>query len=266
MISDFKKYNRVFAFGCSYTRHLYPTYANILAQECTNAKFYNYAQPGSGNTLIAYKLAEANQRFKFNTNDLVIVMWTTFFREDRFVNGKWQCFGNVYSNNYYDDAFIRKYADPNGYMIQSCAAITLGNSFVKNLPCDNLLLTSWPLFHKEFNEVLDPEYVDDLKNTYSNLNEMPISLHEYLFPDLDPKKFTLRGAKYKEDNGNMFEDCHPNPLSGYDFLKGIGLPLTNISYNYAVEQTRILENFTSRKEIFDYYTPIFDFKEPNLMF
>lgn len=268
MISDFKKYNRVFAFGCSFTRYIYPTYADMIAQECTNAKFYNLGQSGAGNTLIAYRLVEANQRFKFNSNDLIVVMWTTVFREDRFVNNKWQCFGNVYNNDYYDEAFIKKYTDPNGYMIQSCATMTLGNNYVKNLPCDNLILNSWPLFNKEYVEVLDSEYLNDLKIIYSNLEEIPISLYEYLFPDLDAEKFSLRGAKYIDYNGNMFNDCHVNPLASYDYLKGIGVPLTSISHDYAVEQTKILGKFKTRQEIIDHYIPIFNInlKETDVMF
>lgn len=269
MISDFKKYNRMFAFGCSFTNYIYPTYADVLAQECTNAEYYNLGKTGAGNSLIAYKLAEANQRFQFNSNDLVVIMWTTAFREDRFVDYKWQCHGNVYNCDYYDEDFLRKYADPNGYMIQSCAAITLGNGFVDNLPCDSLILNGWPLFNKEYVEVLDSKYLDNLKTTYTNLNEISISLFEYLHPDLDAKNFYLRGATYIQDDGSVFKDLHPNPLASYDYLKGIGLPLTNISYDYAVEQTKVLENLKSRQDIINHYKNLLwlkNEKQTNLMF
>lgn len=267
MISDFKKYNRVFAFGCSFTQYIYPTYADVLAQECTNADYYNLGKTGAGNSLIAYRLAEANQRFKFNSNDLVVVMWTTSFREDRFVNHKWECHGNVYNCEYYDEHFLKKYADPNGYMIQSCAAITLGNGFVKSLPCDSIVLNSWPFFNKEYSEVFDSKYLNDCKNIYSNLYDMPISLFEYLHPDLDYKNFYLRGATYILDDGSTFKDLHPNPLAGYDYLKGIGLPVSTLSYNYAVNQTKILQELASYKSIIDYRNKVnnFDLKT-NVMF
>lgn len=268
MISDFTKYNRVFAFGCSFTRYIYPTYADLISQECINSRFYNLGKTGAGNSLIAYRLAEANQRFKFDSNDLIVVMWTTAFREDRFVDRTWRCYGNVYNCDYYDENFLRKYADPNGYMIKSCAAITLGNGFIKNLPCDSLILNGWPLFNKEYVEVLDSKYLEDLKTIYADLNKMPISLFEYLHPDLDAKNFYLRGATYIEDDGSIFKDMHPNPLASYDYLTYIGLPLTNISYDYAVEQTKVLENLKSRQEINNYYNNLWIENKPytNVLF
>lgn len=267
MISDLTKYNRVFALGCSFTSYIYPTYADVLAQECTNAKFYNLGKTGAGNSLIAYRLAEANQRFTFNSNDLVIIMWTTCFREDRFVKDRWCVEGNVYNSTFYDIDFLNKYADPNGYLIQSCATMTLGNQFLKSLSCDSLILNGWPLFNKEYNEIFDTKYLNDLKTIYANLSEMPISLFEYLHPDLDPKKFYLKGATYIHDDGNVFTDMHPNTIASYTYLKGIGLPLTDKSYNYAINEAKVLEKLKSRQEIIDHYNDtILNAKQTKVMF
>jgi len=254
MITDFKKYNRIFAFGCSFTNHIYPTYADVLAKECTNATFFNMGKAGGGNNLICYRLVEANQRYKFNSEDLVVVMWTSSSRDDRFVDNKWQCHGNVYNNDYYDEDFISKYTDPNGYLIQSCAAITLGISFVKNLPSDSLILNGWPLFGNEVKEIFDLKYLNDLKNAYNNLNELPISLYEYLFKDIrNTNNWYLRGATYMHHDGTMVKDAHPNPLAGYEYLKGLGLPLTDLSYDYAVHETEALKNCKTITEILERY-------------
>ena len=125
MIKDLEKYKRIFTFGCSFTSYIYPTYADVLAAECVQASFFNLARAGSGNSLITYKIVEANKRFKFTEHDLVIVMYTSFFREDRYVHTRWECHGNVFNNHFYNKDFVRKYADPNGYLIQNCAMTML---------------------------------------------------------------------------------------------------------------------------------------------
>ena len=51
-------------------------------------------------------------------NDLIIVMWSTFCREDRWItNRNWVNPGNIFSQKEYDDEFVQKYADSTGYLI-----------------------------------------------------------------------------------------------------------------------------------------------------
>ncbi len=255
MIKDLEKYKRIFTFGCSFTSHIYPTYADVLAAECVQASFFNLARPGSGNSLITYKIVEANKRFKFTEHDLVIVMYTSFFREDRYVHTRWECHGNVFNNDFYDEDFVRKYADPNGYAIQNCATITLGNSFIKSLPCDSLLLTAWPFFKNEFHEVLEKKYIDDLRYIYSDLiDSFPISLFDYLFPDCSPPLYYKKGLTYFLDDGSIFNDAHPNPLAHYDYLKnGLRVPLTDRALEYATTETQELKKCETQTSIIKRY-------------
>lgn len=255
MLQDLQKYKRIFSFGCSFTHYIYPTYANVLAAECNQATFYNLGKAGGGNSLIAWRLAEANQRFKFTADDLVTVMYTSFSREDRYIGTKWATHGNVYNNDFFDESFLKKYTDPNGYLIQNCATIALTNGYLKNLPCDTLILNGYPFFYNEWKELLDEHYIRNLKITYKDTFEgIPISLFEYLFPDMKSNTFHLKGLTYLREDGTMFKDAHPNPLSGYDYLKNcLGLPLTNIALDYAIYETEELKKCHTMQDIKNRY-------------
>ena len=85
MIQDFSKFKRFFAFGCSFTNYAWPTWANILHQEM-DAEFFNLGRRGSGNLFTACRISEANNRFKFCDTDLVIVMFISEVREDRYID------------------------------------------------------------------------------------------------------------------------------------------------------------------------------------
>jgi hypothetical protein len=82
---DYKKYKRVFIFGCSFTKYEWPTWANILSYEMPDAEIYNFAQSGAGNLFISERVIAANQRYRYNKDDLILLMWSTHSREDRYI-------------------------------------------------------------------------------------------------------------------------------------------------------------------------------------
>ena len=75
---------RIFAFGCSMTRYRWPTWADIYASDKTT-QFYNYAHSGAGNQFIANQIVETCKRFNWNDDDLILIMWSSITREDRYV-------------------------------------------------------------------------------------------------------------------------------------------------------------------------------------
>lgn len=70
--------NRFFAFGCSYTRYAYATWADYVGVNFE--KYYNYGRGGASNNYILSKFIESNLEFNFNSNDMIIVMLTGFGR------------------------------------------------------------------------------------------------------------------------------------------------------------------------------------------
>ena len=88
MITDLKKYKRIFAFGCSFTSYLYPTWADIIYKSMNpDVEFYNLGKSGGGNLFISHRIVEANKKYEFTENDLVVVMWSTHARIDFYKTG-----------------------------------------------------------------------------------------------------------------------------------------------------------------------------------
>ena len=139
---NFKKYKRFFAFGCSMTKYYWPTWADIIAKEIPES--YNYGQSGGGNLFIANQITEANIRYKFDSGDLVVVMWTGISREDRWLNGQWLTPGNIYTQNYYDENFIKKFTDSKGYLIRDLSLITMCKGYLDSLGIDYYMLNMAP--------------------------------------------------------------------------------------------------------------------------
>lgn len=71
---------RFFAFGCSYTSYSWPTWADLAAIDYDFSR--NWGVSGVGNRAIAERVAEANTRYQFGPDDVVIVQWSSHLRND----------------------------------------------------------------------------------------------------------------------------------------------------------------------------------------
>ena len=112
---------RLFTFGCSFTNYHWPTYADILGTQFD--AFFNWGRSGAGNLFIFNSLMEAHKRNKLTKDDVVCVMWSSISREDRYVGKNWLLAGSMYSQKVYDQEFVKKFSDPNGYLIRDLAQI-----------------------------------------------------------------------------------------------------------------------------------------------
>ena len=124
------------------TSYWWPTWADIIAREIPES--YNFGQSGGGNMFIACQVTEANLRHKFNSDDLVIIMWSGVSREDRFVRNYWSTPGNIFTQNEYDEQFIQKFADPVGYLLRDLNLITMCYKMLDNLDIDYHMLNMAP--------------------------------------------------------------------------------------------------------------------------
>lgn len=241
---NFEKYKRVFAFGCSFTSYDYPTWADIVASEMPESEFFNLGKKGGGNLFIASRVAEANARYKFCDTDLIMVMYTTSFREDRHLNGSWQTFGNIYNQQHYPmDSFVIPYCQPTGMLIRDLSIIEMSVGYIKSLPCDNLLLKAGNLFD-DHDMTAHKDNESAVVELYSSLlNSFPASMREIEFPN----GFEV-GAVYLS-KGKIFKDIHPLPVRYYNYLIKIGLNLTDLSEKYVKE---VMAKFDNCKKWVDF--------------
>lgn len=99
---------RIFAFGCSLTQYFYPTWADILIHQYRNKGWHgsNWAKSGAGNMYINMRLWEANSIHKFTKDDIILLQWSSMFREDRYHMGHgWWTPGNFHQSAMEDEAF-----------------------------------------------------------------------------------------------------------------------------------------------------------------
>jgi len=151
-------YKRIFTFGCSFTHHCWPTWADVIAVQ-TKIPVFNGAMPGMGNVGITYRIIEYDQRFKFNEEDLILVMWTSWTREDRYLNNVWQNHGNIFNNPLYDKTFIKKYWSWDNDVIKNSSSIILANKAF------NIRQNFYAMNNTEGDVVLDSPFMDFYKNS-----------------------------------------------------------------------------------------------------
>jgi hypothetical protein len=236
---DFKKYKRFFAFGCSMTSYGWPTWADIVAHEIPES--YNYAQSGGGNLFISCQVTEANLRHKFTDSDLVMVMWSSVAREDRYINENWLTPGNIYTQNYYDDTFVNKFADELGYFLRDINLITLTKNLLDASPAEYFMLNMSP-------------FTINCKNTrsinkYNAIIEMYGETLNSILPDI--LTLELKGTWPQHPiskQGGQLADYHPSPIQHFSYLKKLfpEAPWSNTTLEFVkIEQARMenLRNF-----------------------
>lgn len=257
MIKDFSKFKRLFVFGCSYTLHKWPTWAHVLASEIDNVELYNFGRSGSGNLFISLRVAEANKRFKFNENDLVVVMWTSFTREDRWIDGYWEGNGNIFNQSFYPESWVKEFVDPDFCLMRDLALMELTSKYLKNLPCTSLFMSGWPIDLIENNSVRN-SYNQSILETCSELykdiiNEIPLDIRSFetIFYNIDNSNpnFQEYGHTYINLEGKLFEDGHPNTTTYREYLKYIGFPLTDKSKQFAETMTQKLKQCKTESEL-----------------
>jgi hypothetical protein len=249
---EFNKYKRVFAFGCSFTSYLWPTWADVIASECPDALFFNFGRSGAGNLNISCRIAEAHNVFKFSSTDLVMVMWSSYSREDRWVNGSWLTCGNIFGNDTYDATFRKKFADPLGYLIRDMGVIYNTHKMLETLPCDTLKLFSYSVKTKldEGEHIYNFSKYNQLITAYKDFIDENIkdTMFDTLF--VDKKEINDLGHNFIRFNRKTIEyDPHPNTLTYYNYLKMLDINLTEKSKVFAEESYAKLKKCVTQDEI-----------------
>lgn len=150
---------RFYAFGCSFTQYNWPTWSDIIGADFD--VYENWGSCGSGNHLIFNRVIECNQINRFTENDTVIVQWTNYFREDRWLDltqaswhhkswgdrTGWMNPGNLATQNFYDEDFVKKYAigHEKGFFIRDMAYITAIRHLLENTKCKWRFISMVPM-------------------------------------------------------------------------------------------------------------------------
>jgi hypothetical protein len=259
---DFKKYKRVFIFGCSFTYYCWPTWANVLTYECKeDTEIYNFGRAGGGNLFISERVIAANQKYRFTSDDLVLLMWSTHCREDRYIATGWELPGNIWTQSFYDSSFVKKYACVKGYIVRDLALMTMIRNTLTLLPCESVVLKSVePDYDRNFYD--GDSSFDEVIDLYRDMiDEMPAPLYESVKTGTGGwiNGHHYHWASIKDSSPtNLFPDYHPNPEMYLGYLTDIGFNLNvntvEKTYRYTQELHRLNERTLIEKwsnELFD---------------
>lgn len=252
---DKNNVKRIFTFGCSFTNFFWPTWANIVSKEIDHAEFYNFGKSGLGNLGISAKISEAHYRFNFSESDLVMIMWSTFLREDRWVTGSWFGAGNVFSTGMYDEYFREHYADVCGYLIRDGALINMCKHFLEKLPCKVIMMPSVPFDYIDSYVRYDSETYEKIIKLYQPLfDSMPKSLFDHLRIGTG---WPLTHSYYWSEMNGLHHDNHPSPNHALDYLRTYVMNFSDKTTEYAELSTKKLLSLTTKEQIvneFEYDT------------
>ena len=131
------KHKRIFCFGCSFTNWDMPTWVNILEHHYKDTKtVYNFGRAGAGNYYIFNTIVEKSLEYNFTKDDLILIQWSGFLREDRFKDGNWTTPGNIITQNYYSPSVVNDwFFDEEGMTKRDYSYI---HSIQKMLESDNI--------------------------------------------------------------------------------------------------------------------------------
>jgi len=231
-----QKYKRFFAFGCSYTNYIWPTWADIIGQDIPI--YLNWGNMAAGNHFIFNSIVEADSRYNFNKDDLVIVMWTFKEREDRYNNGMWMHDTTRTQKKTYGNEWFKKFGDDlRGFLIRDLGYIAGIQETIKKSNWEQFCVG--PLTNVDCNTFLEP--VDKFSNEY--LRSLWISIFDKLcegkevdlyaeeknvlevyknvFPNIN-KSLTGRWS-YEYDTSRELKnnDLHPTPLEALSFIDSV---------------------------------------------
>lgn len=117
---DFEKYNHIWCIGCSFTAYSTDTWADILAKYY---KVTNLGKPGAGNQYIFQTLWELELSGRISPDDLIMVQWSSVFRDSRRYRGKWLTGGNLWTQKVYPNEYIREFCDPDEFFHRDMSLI-----------------------------------------------------------------------------------------------------------------------------------------------
>ena len=242
---DFTRYNRVFAFGCSFTQYRWPTWADIMGEQCKSAEFRNYGKSGAGNLFISTHISQIDRMLKFTDTDLVLVMWSTFLREDKYINKEWMTPGNIFTQDILPKDYVRKYADVRGYLIRDMGIIDNATANLEHNKAHVINLLSVPASYQSDHTADD---VSDVIELYSPLiRKFPISMFEHFGKWRHGHTYYDNGQAHKT-GGAMFQDYHPNTLDYFNYLKHLNFPFTAEVEKYAHDIKTLCDTYTSIEE------------------
>lgn len=207
---------RLFAFGCSYTKYVYPTWSDYLG--VTFDQYYNFAAPGSSNTFMMNRLVEVMCNIPFNSEtDTVAVMLTGFcrfsYKDEK--NRGWKMNGDLHTYTEVTKDPIMSYFLKNIYNDD----FAVYQSWIAAQTIKTLLISN-NIKHYIFMGIDNSMYLNDpefLNNETMSKSKDIYNLLDYNVPVDEWKKLSSENGDRPLWHNGMF-DSHPSHRAQFKFF------------------------------------------------
>lgn len=240
MIDFSRKYDRLFAIGCSFTSYNnWPTWAAALSVEL-GVPLYNLGHSAASNKYIQNQLFLLDDAYKLTEDDIVITQWSMHSRVsvlgDSFYSNshEWKHCGDLTSNRIEDSQKIQssfaiqidEWQTYNTLLLESQIAIKSSIVYQNTLPCTCINLQIQPMLEEEkmvsirgkimpsFVNILFPGY-----DTYADVLDDRFEIHSKdsdLYSKYRKRNLLRNAIKDKEKY-----DVHPLPTEHITYLEKI---------------------------------------------
>jgi len=207
-------HTRLFTFGCSFTKYIWPTWADILGEQADD--FINLGRAGGGNHQIFFNIMMADKKYTFTSNDTIAICWTYVLREDTWRDGKWHNNSRPIDLHKTKEWLITNNVDPVGSHIKTLSYIKAITHFLNDKKCNNIQFS-----------------VDDLSasaraGTFPWEDKFASQLFEEEIKMFDNKNYDKYFDFYKnysrprpKNEAYPEGDLHPTPLEHLDFVENV---------------------------------------------
>jgi hypothetical protein len=257
---DFSNYDRLFTFGCSFTRYHWATWADLLASEIPHVEHINLGRCGAGQQFIQALISQALLKYKPGKRDLLAVMYTTHYREDRHMGNRhnvpfWYTPGNIFSQGEYPMEFVEKYCEPRGMTTRDCAIMHSCDALLTSTQFDSIQFAGVGVPKQEwYGHGGDSRATDvnaDIQTFYADL------LENNIMPDLLNTQMGGEWPVYYHYNGGpdcgypdgIIPDYHPHSPSYREYLIKCGLPMGERSERLANQSHALMQGITHRDQL-----------------
>ena len=190
------KPNRLFTFGCSFTKYHLNTWANILAKKLEVKKFYNFGASAACNLFIGTRLSQAIKYYNIDKNDLIMICWTDIDRNSIIENNVWQLKGSIVMN--YKD---REYTEDDRSLYSQRDAMIIQNSY------DMLQQSGIPF------------EMFSMANFKKSMTPSIAILYEDMLNKLKPAMLdVLSGGRIQNQDDTLHGDSHPSMRQHLKYL------------------------------------------------
>lgn len=216
-IKTFENYKRLFAYGCSMTGYDWPTWADILGQEIGIYKIYGLG--GAGNQWISTKFFESNIAENFNNKDLIMIMFSHWMREDRYVSVREFIEGKI---------ITRMRWIQNAQMWDK--SVRWGKMFRQNRDWFNEYHARYRdlIYMYSVKEMLLNKnclsYFGTMNNEYNNLESLPArikNLSHHILPFLGHSMIDAGCNGQWPQYSHIPQEYHPSPAQHFTYLKKV---------------------------------------------